>query len=109
MRPADENRDRRPKSAVPELSTPQAASRCGHRRPDFHGKHLALCIDVSAVLIVLFFVTFLFDTRVGLVFLAAAILLLYRGAPHRRGLITSPPHEKRQPAWKDPWGTGRSE
>jgi hypothetical protein len=61
---------------------------------------------MAAVFIVLFFVSFLFDTRIGLLFLAAAILLLYRGAPHRRGLITTPETEKPQPAWKDPWGTG---
>jgi hypothetical protein len=32
----------------------------------------------SALLIGLFFLSFLFDTRLGLVFLAAAVVLLYR-------------------------------
>jgi hypothetical protein len=61
---------------------------------------------MAAVLIILFFVSFLFDTRIGLVFLAAAIVVLYRGAPHTRATIGQPRAEKTQPAWKDPWGTG---
>lgn len=60
----------------------------------------------AAVLIGLFFVSFMFDTRLGLIFLAAAIVLLYRGAPHKRINIVHPQHEATPPAWKDPWGSG---
>jgi hypothetical protein len=60
----------------------------------------------AAVLIGLFFLSFLFDTRLGLVFLVAAIVLLYRGAPHKRIAIVHPQDEPTPPAWKDPWGTG---
>jgi hypothetical protein len=60
----------------------------------------------AALLIGLFFLSFLFDTRLGLVFLAAAIVLLYRGAPHKRMTIVHPHDEAAPPAWKDPWGTG---
>ena len=60
----------------------------------------------AVVLLVLFLVSFLFNTRIGLIFLAAAIVMLYRGAPHKRQSIVLPQREKPQPAWKDPWGTG---
>lgn len=61
---------------------------------------------MAQLLIVLFLVTFLFDTRVGLCFLAAAIAVLVYRAPARKRRAhfgEDPPME--QPAWKDPWGT----
>ena len=61
---------------------------------------------MAAVLILLFLLSFLFDTRIGLLFLAAAIIVLYRGGPAKRMAIVHPEKEKPQPAWKDPWGTG---
>ena len=42
----------------------------------------------------------------ALVFLATAIILLYRGAPHKRINMVHPQDEATPPAWKDPWGTG---
>ena len=63
---------------------------------------------MAAVLLVLFAVTFLFDTRVGFCFLAAAIVKLYLGATSRRMKAAgrSAP-EPEPPAWKDPWGPSR--
>ena len=61
---------------------------------------------MAVVLLMLFAVTFLFDTRLGYLFLAAAIVKLYLGATSRRMKAvgrTSP--EPQPPAWKDPWGT----
>jgi len=82
-------------------------TRIVRRRPHRRGTHLALPESMAAaVLIGLFFLSFLFDTRLGLVFLAAAIVLLYRGAPHKRMTIVHPHDEAAPPAWKDPWGTG---
>ena len=64
---------------------------------------------MAAVLLVLFAVTFLFDTRIGFCFLAAAIVKLYLGATSRRmkavGRVAA---EARQPDWKDPWGPSGS-
>ena len=64
---------------------------------------------MAAVLLVLFAVTFLFDTRLGFLFLAAAIVKLYLGATSRRikavGRIA---REDPQPAWEDPWGPSGS-
>lgn len=64
---------------------------------------------MAAVLLLLFAVTFLFDTRIGLCFLAAAILKLYLGATSRRmNAVGRTAPEPPQRAWKDPWGpTGR--
>jgi len=62
----------------------------------------------AAVLIGLFLVSFVFIPRLALVFLAAAIVLLYRGAPHKRMSIVQPHDEPTPPAWKDPWGDGRN-
>ena len=59
----------------------------------------------AVVLLVLFLVSFLFNTRIGLIFLAAAIVMLVRHAPHKRQRIVLPQREKPQPAWKDPWGS----
>ena len=56
---------------------------------------------MAAVLLVLFLVTFLFDTRIGLFFLTLSIVMLYKGGASKR-LAQTPP----QQAWKDPWGTG---
>jgi hypothetical protein len=63
---------------------------------------------MAAVLLVLFAVTFLFDTRLGFCFLAAAIVKLYLGATSRRMKAAgrSAP-EPEPPAWKDPWGPSR--
>lgn len=61
---------------------------------------------MAAVLLVLFAVTFLFDPRIGLCFLAAAIVKLYLGAPARRmRAMGREEPEPPQPAWKDPWGS----
>ena len=60
---------------------------------------------MAAVLLALFLVTFLFDTRIGLFFLGAAIVVLYRGAPAKRmAILHGDEPVQRQPAWKDPWG-----
>jgi len=62
---------------------------------------------MAAVFIVLFLVTFLFDTRIGLFFLALSIVMLYKGGASKRLAQTRAMQpEPRQPAWKDPWGTG---
>jgi hypothetical protein len=64
---------------------------------------------MAAVFLVLFLVTFLFDTRIGLFFLALSIVMLYKGGARKRLAQTramqSEPTER---AWKDPWGTGSS-
>jgi hypothetical protein len=79
-------------------------ARCDRRS---RGTHLARVHDMAAaVLIGLFFLSFLFDTKLALVFLATAIILLYRGAPHKRINMVHPQDEATPPAWKDPWGTG---
>ena len=64
---------------------------------------------MAAVFLVLFLVTFLFDTRIGLFFLALSIVMLYKGGAGKRltqtrAMEAQPP----QRAWKDPWGTGSS-
>ena len=64
---------------------------------------------MAAVLLVLFLVTFLFDTRIGLFFLGASIVMLYKGGASRRLAETrATQSEPLQKAWKDPWGTGTS-
>ena len=63
----------------------------------------------AAVLIGLFFLSYLFDTRLGLVFLVAAIVLLYRGAPHKRITMVRGHEEATPPKWKDPWGSGSAQ
>jgi hypothetical protein len=64
---------------------------------------------MAAVLLVLFAVTFLFDTRIGFCFLAAAIVKLYLGATSRRmKAVGRVVEEARQPDWKDPWGPSGS-
>jgi hypothetical protein len=60
----------------------------------------------AAVLIGLFLLSYLVNPRLALVFLAAAIVLLYRGAPHKRMKIVQPHDDPTPPAWKDPWGNG---
>jgi hypothetical protein len=60
---------------------------------------------MAAVLLVLFAVTFLFDTRIGFCFLAAAIVKLYLGATSRRmKAVGRSAREPEPPAWKNPWG-----
>ena len=64
---------------------------------------------MAVLFLVLFLVTFLFDTRIGLFFLALAIVMLYRGAPAKKLKAVrgdNPPRQ--QSAWKDPWGPGES-
>ena len=61
---------------------------------------------MAPVFLVLFLVTFLFDTRIGLAFLAIAIVMLYRGNAARR--LRQTRAETPRPAqamWQDPWGT----
>lgn len=64
---------------------------------------------MPVVFLVLFLVTFVFDTRLGFLFLGLALVMLYRGAPAKRmkaaGREPAPPP---QSAWNDPWGTGGS-
>ena len=61
---------------------------------------------VAAILIVLFLVTFLFDTRVGLCFLGLAVVLLVRNAASKKLRVVG---RERTPAsqqtWTDPWRT----
>ena len=64
---------------------------------------------MAAIFLVLFLVTFLFDTRIGLLFLALSIVMLYKGGAGKRlaqarAMQAEPPRK----AWKDPWGTGTS-
>ncbi len=62
---------------------------------------------MAAVFLVLFLVTFLFDTRIGLLFLALSIVMLYKGGAGKRLAETrATQSEPPQKAWKDPWGTG---
>lgn len=64
---------------------------------------------MAALFLVLFLVTFLFDTRIGLFFLVLAIVMLYRNAPDRKlKVVRGPDPPADPPAWKDPWGTGRA-
>jgi hypothetical protein len=58
---------------------------------------------------VLFLVTFLFDTRIGLVFLVLSIVTFYRGSTTSR-LERARANQPQAPqaAWKEPWGTGSS-
>ena len=62
---------------------------------------------MAAVFLVLFLVTFLFDTRIGFVFLALSIVMLCKNGTSRR-LAQTPAMEPDRPpkAWKDPWGNG---
>jgi hypothetical protein len=64
---------------------------------------------VAGIFLVLFLVTFLFDTRIGLAFLVLAIVMFYRsGVGKRLEQIRTDPPAPSQKAWKDPWGTGSS-
>ena len=64
---------------------------------------------MAAVFLVLFLVTFLFDTRIGLFFLALSIVMLYKGGASRRLAETrATQSEPPRKAWKNPWGTGTS-
>jgi hypothetical protein len=61
---------------------------------------------MAALFLVLFLVTFLFDTRIGLFFLAVALVMLYRGAPAKTlKAVRGGEPAKPQKAWADPWGT----
>lgn len=64
---------------------------------------------MAAVLLVLFLVTFLFDTRIGLAFLVVAIVTLCKGGADTRVAQMRAQPTPPQPAWKDPWGTGTSQ
>lgn len=64
---------------------------------------------MAAVFLVLFLVTFVFDTRLGFLFLGLAIVMLYRGAPAKRMKAAGrEPAAPSQNAWNDPWGSGES-
>jgi len=64
---------------------------------------------MAAIFLVLFLVTFLFDTRIGLFFLALSIVMLYKGGAGKRLAQTrAMQSEPQQKTWKDPWGTGTS-
>jgi hypothetical protein len=60
---------------------------------------------MAPLFLVLFLITLLFDTRIGLCFLVAAIVVLYRRAPakKRKALFGD---EATPATWKDPWETG---
>ena len=61
---------------------------------------------MAALLIVLFLITFVFDTRIGLAFLAAAVVVLYRGGAGKKlRVVRGEEAPASQKAWKDPWGT----
>lgn len=62
---------------------------------------------MAVVFLVLFLVTFIFDTRLGFLFLGIAIVMLYRAAPAKRmKAVGRNERPKAQSAWEDPWGTG---
>ena len=61
---------------------------------------------MAVVFLVLFLVTFLFDTRIGLFFLALSIVMFYKGGAARRLAETRAKPSEPPRAWKDPWGTG---
>jgi hypothetical protein len=64
---------------------------------------------MAAVFLVLFLVTFPFDTRIGFFFLVLSIVMLYKGGASKRLAQTRATEpEPSQRAWKDPWGTGTS-
>jgi len=64
---------------------------------------------MAAIFLVLFLVTFLFDTRIGLLFLALSIVMLYKGGAGKRlAQARAMQSELPRKAWKDPWGTGTS-
>ena len=64
---------------------------------------------MAAVLLLLFAVSFLFDTRLGFLFLAAAIVKLYLGSTSRRmKAVGRVVQDDPQPSWKDPWGPSGS-
>lgn len=65
-----------------------------------------MAVRMAPVFLVLFLVTFLFDTRIGLAFLLIAIVMLYRGNTARR-LCQTRAETPRPPQamWQDPWGT----
>ena len=61
---------------------------------------------MPAILLVLFLVTFPFDTRVGFCFLGLAIVALVKNGASKRLMVV---REERTPApqqaWTDPWRT----
>jgi hypothetical protein len=61
---------------------------------------------VAAILLVLFLVTFLFHTGVGLCFLGLAIVVLVKnGASKKLKVVRGERASVPQPAWTDPWRT----
>jgi uncharacterized membrane protein YfcA len=61
---------------------------------------------MAALFLVLFLVTFLFHTWLGLAFLVIAIVMLYKSRTDTRVMQVRAQAPRPQPAWKDPWGTG---
>ena len=72
-----------------------------------------ICLTISRnrymaiLLLVLFPIVFVFDTRLGTIMLVAAIVLQYRKSRARSvaRARTTVANENQKP-WKDPWGTG---
>ena len=62
---------------------------------------------MAIVLLALFPIVFMFDTRLGAIMLVAAIVLQYRKSRGRSvaRARTSVANHAQKP-WKDPWGTG---
>ena len=63
---------------------------------------------MAILLLALFPIVFVFDTRLGAIMLVSAIVLQYRKSRARsvaraRSAVAD---ERRQKPWQDPWGTG---
>lgn len=63
---------------------------------------------LAVLLLALFPVLFIFDTRLGAAALVAAIVLLYRGNVAKRVASVRRPQPSAQREWSDPWGSGTS-
>lgn len=65
--------------------------------------------QMAAILLALFPVVFIFDTRLGTLMLVAAIVALYRGHTKKHLKQIRTEDVPQQVGWKDPWGTGSSD
>ena len=63
---------------------------------------------MAVLLLALFPVLIIFDTRLGALALIASIVLLYRGATAKRLARVRMEERPPQSAWRDPWGPGSS-
>jgi hypothetical protein len=67
---------------------------------DLAGRYMAI------LLLALFPIVFVFDTRLGAIMLVAAIVLQYRKSTARSVSRVRSAASERQKSWQDPWGTG---